>query len=128
MNQKLGLALALAALLAGGVFFGWQGVIFALTGVVFWLLMQFSRLMRVMRMAKDAPIGHVDSAVMLNAKLKVGMRLLEVLPLARSLGRKTASEPETFVWTDPGEVSVEVVLEQGRVTHWTLQRPETGQD
>lgn len=123
MNQKLGLALALAALLAGGVFFGWQGVIFALTGVVFWLLMQFSRLMRVMRMAKDAPIGHVDSAVMLNAKLKVGMRLLDVLPLARSLGRKLSDAPETFAWTDPGGSQVEIVLVDGRITEWRLLRP-----
>jgi hypothetical protein len=123
MNQWIGGALALAALVLGGVLYGWKGVILALTGVVFWLLMQFTRLMRVMRMAGSSPVGHVDSAVMLNAKLKPGMKLVDVLPLTLSLGRKTADTPETYVWADPGGVSVEVVLEGGRVARWSLQRP-----
>jgi hypothetical protein len=123
MNQWIGGALALAALVLGGVLYGWKGVILALTAVVFWLLMQFTRLMRVMRMATSSPVGHVDSAVMLNAKLKPGMKLVDVLPLTLSLGRKTADAPETYVWTDSGDVSVEVVLEGGRVARWELQRP-----
>jgi hypothetical protein len=123
MNQWIGGALALAALVLGGVLYGWKGVILALTAVVFWLLMQFTRLMRVMRMATSSPVGHVDSAVMLNAKLKPGMKLVDVLPLTLSLGRKTADAPETYVWTDQGGVSVEVVLEGGRVARWNLQRP-----
>lgn len=123
MNQWIGGALALAALVLGGVLYGWKGVILALTGVVFWLLMQFTRLMRVMRMAGSSPVGHVDSAIMLNAKLKPGMKLVDVLPLTLSLGRKTADTPETYVWADPGGVSVEVVLEGGRVARWSLQRP-----
>jgi hypothetical protein len=123
MNQWIGGALALAALVLGGVLYGWKGVILALTAVVFWLLMQFTRLMRVMRMAGSSPVGHVDSAVMLNAKLKPGMKLVDVLPLTLSLGRKTADSPETYVWADPGGVSVEVVLEGGRVARWSLQRP-----
>ena len=76
MNQWLGGALALAALILGGIFFGWQGVILALSGVIFWLLMQFSRLMRVMRMAQSSPVGSIESAVMLNAKLREGLRRL----------------------------------------------------
>jgi hypothetical protein len=123
MNKWIGVGLALALLLAGGIFFGWQGVLLALTGVVFWLLMQFTRLMRVMRMAKDAPIGHVDSAVMLNAKLKAGMRLIDVLPLAKSLGQKLSDAPETFAWTDAGDSRVEIVLVDGRITEWRLLRP-----
>lgn len=128
MNQWIGGALALAALVLGGVLYGWKGVILALTGVVFWLLMQFTRLMRVMRMAGSSPVGHVDSAIMLNAKLKPGMKLVDVLPLTLSLGRKTADTPETYVWADQGGISVEVVLEQGRVSRWALQRPEAGNE
>lgn len=127
MNQWIGWVLALAALVLGGVVFGWQGVILALTGVVFWLLMQFTRLMRVMRMANSSPVGHVDSAVMLNAKLKPGMKLVDVIPLTLSLGKKTADAPETYRWTDAGGVSVEVVLEQARVARWSLIRPEGGE-
>lgn len=124
MNQWIGWALALAALVSGGVFYGWQGVLLALTGVVFWLLMQFTRLMRVMRMANSSPVGHVDSAVMLNAKLRAGMKLVDVLPLTLSLGKKVADAPETYEWRDPGDARVEVVLESGRVARWSLLRPE----
>lgn len=123
MNKWMGWALALAALLVGGFFYGVQGVLLALSGLVFWLLMQFTRLMRVMRMAKDAPIGHVDSAVMLNAKLKAGMRLIDVLPLAKSLGQKLADAPETFAWTDAGGSKVEIVLVDGKISEWRLLRP-----
>lgn len=124
MNQWMGMALALAALILGGIFFGWQGVILALSGVIFWLLMQFTRLMRVMRMAQSAPVGQVDSAVMLHAKLREGMRLLDVLPLTRSLGRKIADEPETWGWADSGGVRVELVFAGGRLQRWQLLRPD----
>lgn len=124
MNQWIGGALALAALILGGVLFGWQGVVLALSGVVFWLLMQFSRLMRIMRMANSSPVGHVDSAVMLNTQLRAGMRLLDVLPLTRSLGQKLSGDPETWRWADAGGVRVELVLENGRIKHWQLIRPE----
>jgi len=124
MNNWIGSGLALVALVGGGLLYGWQGVILALTVVVFWLLLQFSRLMRVMKAASEGPVGRVESAVMLNAKLRAGMRLIEVLPLTRSLGQKISDSPETFGWTDAGGARVELVLDAGRVTRWTLLRPE----
>jgi hypothetical protein len=124
MNKLTGVALTLAALFAGGVFYGWQGVILALTVIVFWLLLQFSRLMRAMKAAGESPIGRIDSAVMLNAKLRSGMKLVDVLPLTRSLGEKTSTEPETYRWTDDGGVRVELVLADGRLTNWRLIRPD----
>ncbi|MDN3919417.1 hypothetical protein [Roseateles violae] len=123
MNKWIGGALALAALFVGGLFYGWQGVILALTVIVFWLLLQFSRLMRVMKAAGEKPVGRIDSAVMLNAKLREGMRLVEVIPLTRSLGEKIAAEPETYRWTDAGGVSVELQLADGRLQRWQLLRP-----
>ncbi len=127
MNQWMGWALALVALTLGGVFYGWQGVLLALSGVVFWLLMQFTRLMRLMRMAGSAPVGHVDSAVMLNAKLRPGMRMIEVLPLTRSLGQKLADAPETWRWADNSGASVELVIENARLARWELKRPADAQ-
>ena len=124
MNPILGWGLAVLGTALAYVQYGWQGVLFAITMVVFWLLLQFSRAMRVMRMAANAPVGHVDSAVMLQAKLKTGMRLLEILPLTRSLGRKVADDPETFVWTDTSGAAVRVELVNGRCTRWQLERPE----
>ncbi|WP_271007452.1 hypothetical protein [Paucibacter sp. B51] len=124
MNTWIGSALALVALVGGGLVYGWQGVILALTVVVFWLLLQFSRLMRVMRAASEAPIGRVESAVMLNAKLRAGMKLVDVLPLTRSLGQKISEQPEVYGWTDAGGVRVELHMEGGTVRSWSLLRPE----
>jgi hypothetical protein len=124
MNKWIGGALALAALIVGGLLYGWKGVILALSAVMFWLLMQFTRLMRVMRMANSSPVGHVDSAVMLNARLKPGMKLMELIPLTRSLGRKLPDRPDTYVWMDAGGVAVEVEFKQGVCSHWQLLRPE----
>lgn len=120
MNAWAGAALALLALVVGGALLGWQGVIFAMTGIVFWLLLQMSRLMRVMKTAGSAPMGSVANAVTLAAKLHEGMRLVELITLAGSLGVKQA--PETFRWQDAGGDAVEVVLRKGRLAQWRLLR------
>ena len=123
MNPVLGIALALAAFAAGYASYGWRGLLLAASLTAFWLLLQASRLLRAMRAAAEAPIGQVGSAVMLNAKLRAGMKLSELIPLTRSLGRKLSAEPEVIEWADAGGVRVEVVLEGGQVTRWTLLRP-----
>ncbi|MET0519411.1 MAG: hypothetical protein ABW005_11325 [Burkholderiaceae bacterium] len=124
MNAVIGCVLALAALVGGGILFGWKGVVLALSVIMFWLLLQFSRLMRVMNAAGQAPVGQVDSAVMLQARLKVGMKLVDVLPLSRSLGHKVAEAPPTYRWQDVGGVTLELVLEDGKLARWTLTRPD----
>ena len=126
MSATWGWALALVAIVLGWFQWGWQGVLLAISVVVFWLLLQFSRAMRVMRQAAGAPIGHVDSAVMLNAKLRAGMRLMEIIPLTRSLGQTVEGEPEvpeTFTWTDTSGACVRVQLVGGRLRQWSLERP-----
>jgi hypothetical protein len=123
MNPWIGWLLVITALLAGWQIYGWPGLALAFTVIMFWLLLQFTRIARVMREAGKAPVGHVDSAVMLNAKLGAGKPLLDVLRLTKSLGRKVAEDPETFVWTDPGGTSVRVLLKDGRVASWQLERP-----
>ena len=120
MNPWIGVGLALAALVLGGVLLGWQGAIFATTGIVFWLLLQASRLMRVMKVAGAAPMGSVGNAVMLNSKLHAGMKLVDLIGIAGSLGVKQA--PETFVWRDAEGDAVEVVLKKGKLAEWRLIR------
>jgi hypothetical protein len=120
MNPWIGVALALAALILGGMLLGWQGAIFATTGIIFWLLLQMSRLMRVMKVAGAAPMGSVANAVMLNSKLHVGMKLVDLIKLAGSLGVKLA--PETFQWRDATGDTVEVVLKKGKLAEWRLLR------
>lgn len=128
MNPYIGLALAGVALLVGWYGYGWQGVLTALTVIVFWLLLQFNRVMKVMRGASHLPVGFVESSVMLNAKLHAGMPMLEVLKLTRSLGRKVSDDPETFAWTDPGGSTVTLELTGGRARRWTLTRADTPAD
>lgn len=122
VNPVVGWSLAVAAVAVGYATQGWPGVALALTVVVFWLLLQFSRALRVMRDAARRPLARIDSAVMLHAQLRAGMRLLEILPLARSLGRKVADAPETFVWSDAGGDHVRVQLRRGRVCSFALER------
>jgi hypothetical protein len=122
-SAAIGWALAVAALAAGFLGYGWRGLVLALSVIVFWLLLQFSRTMRVLRNAAGSPVGHVASAVTLQSKLQVGAPLSAVIGLARSLGRKVCDEPQTFAWRDAGGVEVEVEFERGRCRRWVLNRP-----
>ena len=115
-------ALAVAATAMGYVAYGWHGVAVAVSATVFWLLLQFSRALRVMRQATGKPVGHVDSAVMLHARMKKGLRLIDILVLTRSLGEKLADDPETFGWRDASGASVRVELTDGRCSAWALER------
>jgi uncharacterized protein (DUF58 family) len=122
MSAGLGWALALLAVAAGYVSYGWQGVVLAVTVIVFWLLLQFSRSLRALRDASGRPVGEIDNAVMLHARLHPGMRLMDVLKLTRSLGRKVADEPETFAWRDGDGSEVRVELRGGRLSASSLVR------
>ncbi len=131
MSATWGWALALVAVALGWMQWGWQGVVLAVSVIVFWLLLQFSRALRVMRQAAGAPVGHVASAVMLHAKLRTGMRLMDIIPLTRSLGQmvpREAGAPETFTWTDASGATVRVELTAGRLRQWTLERPPDGDE
>jgi hypothetical protein len=122
-------ALALAAFVVGYVGYGWPGVALAFTAVTFWMLLQFSRAVRVLRTAGSNPIGQVPNAVMLQARLVKGMRLPQVLKVTQSLGRAIPlpgdaqpGDVEHYAWTDAGGDEVRVVLRKGRVTEWALHR------
>jgi hypothetical protein len=129
MSPLVGWALALAAVAAGYAGYGWPGVALAVSVVVFWLLLQFSRALRVMRLAAQQPVGHTASAVMLQARVQTGMSLMQVVALTRSLGRRADADAagpgdETFSWTDSGGDTVHVALRHGRVSSVRLQRLE----
>jgi hypothetical protein len=106
--------------------FGWPGVAFAVGGVLMWLLLHFTRLTMVLKRAADAPIGHTDSAVMLNAKLHKGQTLLHVIGLNRALGQLQTAEgqqPEVFRWLDPSDAWVDATFVDGKLQMWQLHRP-----
>lgn len=123
-NPVLGWTLAALAVVVGYASYGWPGALLGITVIVFWLLLQFSRVMRVMRNAGRSPVGRVPSAVMFNARLQKGMRLIDVLQLTRSLGERVSETPEVWRWTDAGGAAVALSFARGRLAHWALSRPE----
>ena len=108
--------------------FQWAGIALALGGVVMWILLHFTRMVTILKKAADRPIGHVASAVMLNAKLKKGVNLMHVIAMTRSLGALHSpkdEQPEIFEWTDPGQSRVRCTFVDGKLQAWTLWRPAT---
>jgi hypothetical protein len=128
LNPIVGWGLAALGIAAGYVGWGWPGVVLGVTVVVFWLLLQFSRSLRVLKKAAGAPVGHVDSAVMLHSKLKVGMTLMQVLVITRSLGCKLGESPERWGWADPGGARVNLEFGDGKLQSWALSRDGAGSE
>jgi uncharacterized protein (DUF58 family) len=124
----VGWGLAAAAIAAGYVGWGWPGVLLGFTVLVFWLLLQFSRSLRVLKQAAGNPVGHVDSAVMLHSRLKTGMTLSQVLPLTRSLGTRLSDTPERWGWADPGGARVSLEFDGGKLQSWALTRDEAASE
>ena len=107
--------------------FGWAGIGLAAGGVLMWILLHFTRLMHILKKAADRPIGHVTSAVMLNAKLKPKVPLMHVIALTRSLGQLESdkdTQPEIYTWTDGTQSVVRCEFREGRLAHWELTRPQ----
>jgi hypothetical protein len=123
MNPIIGWSLAAIFVVVAWYSYGWQGVVLAVSVVVFWLLLQFSRAMRAMRLAGQAPVGHVDSAVMLNAKLQPGMTMLQVIGLTKSLGRKLDGGGDHWAWSDAGGSTVTLQFQGGKLARFELDRP-----
>ena len=53
-----------------------------------WMLLHFTRMMKVLQRASNRPVGYCDSAVMLNAKLRPGVNLLHVMAMTKALGEQ----------------------------------------
>ena len=106
--------------------YGWAGVALVIGGVVMWGLLHFTRMTQVLTRASKRPVGFVDSAVMLNARLKPGVPLLHVLALTRALGTLRSpkdTQPELFRWTDGTDSYVDCEFLNGKLVKWELVRP-----
>ena len=103
-SALVGWALAVAAIAIGYTLYGWPGVFLAFTMIVFWLLLQFSRALRVMRAAATRPVGLVDSAL--------GKRLPHPSPGAY----------ESWEWHDSGGDGLVVDFARGRCVGTSLVR------
>ena len=78
--------------------------------------------------AAARPVGTVDNAVMLHARLSPGMPLLSVVTLAHSLGRTLDGPGEAYEWQDASGDRVVVHCARGRCTGWQLLRHEETAD
>ena len=88
MNPIVGWALAAALSLAAWQIFGARGLVFVISAIAFWLMLQFNRTVRVTRIAAQNPLARVPSAVMFQSGLRPGLTMLQIVTLTRSLGRK----------------------------------------
>jgi hypothetical protein len=108
--------------------YSWAGVAAVVTLLMFGILLHFSRMMQVLKRAANRPIGYVDSAVMLNAKLKPGATLLHVVAITRALGLLTSvkgEQPEVFEWNDGSQSTVTCTFVGGKLSHHVLYRPQS---
>lgn len=134
--QQLLLRVGIPLVCAAGIVFawdrfGWQGVLVVVTALVMWLLMHFNRMMQVLKRAANRPIGTVDSAVMLNAKLKPGVTLLHVTAMTQSLGQLLSEkdrQPELYRWSDNSQSYVDGEFRNGKLVRWQLERPESASE
>jgi hypothetical protein len=129
MNFNKILAPAVLVIFTAGAWhaFGWAGIALATGGVLMWLLLHFTRLVTILNKAASRPIGHVASAVMLHAKLQKGVTLMHVIAMTRSLGAlqtEKDAQPEVYTWTDTSQSVVTCTFMGGKLTEWTLSRPE----
>jgi hypothetical protein len=123
VNPILGWSLVAVLGIVSWQSYGWRGVAIAASAVVFWLLMQFNRTVRVMQDAAQQPLGLVPSAVMFHAGLQPGLTMLKIVKSTKTLGRKVEGPDDDWVWHDEGGVAVRLHFERGVLVRWELQRP-----
>ena len=122
VNARLGWLLAALFAFAAWRAYDLAGLAFAASAIVFWLLLQFNRAVRVMKNAADSPVGHVASAVMFHAGLAPGMTMLQIVTKTKSLGRKVEGGDDDWRWSDDGGASVVLHFERGRLVRWQIER------
>jgi hypothetical protein len=124
MNPILGWCLAALLAVASFEAYGWPGLALAISAIVFWLLLQFNRAVRVMKNAADSPLGEIESAVMFHAKLQADLTMLQIVSRTKSLGKKVEGSEDDWVWHDAGGSRVHLHFERGRLKSWQIERPE----
>ncbi len=105
--------------------YGGMGLLLAFSMLAFWLTIQFSQMMRVLKRAAGQPKGTVAHALKLHVKLKPGQRLVQVVGMTGSLGDMLSApntQPEVFRWTDPEGSSVTARFVDGRRLDHESQR------
>jgi hypothetical protein len=109
------------AIVAGWWVYGWQGLLLAITLIVFWMLLQFRRATRALANAAHRPIGLVDSVVMAQSRLDTGMQMPDVLQITGSLGVRQGTRDE-WLWHDEAGNELLVTFRRAIVIRWAVAR------
>jgi hypothetical protein len=117
-------ALSLALSYAAWRSYGAQGLLLAVLMLSFWLMLHFTKLMRLLRTVARRPMGRVNSATALLARLKPGMAMVDVIRLTLSIGALRTppdTEPEERHWADDTGQAVSCRFEHGRLASFQLE-------
>jgi hypothetical protein len=120
-------ALAAALGYAAWTQYGGKGLLLAVLMLSFWVLLQFTQLMRLLRTAAARPLGHVSDARALHARLQRGMPMAHVVRLTRSLGQRiegTPGDAECFEWGDEQGHVLRAYFVHGRLDRFEMRRVE----
>lgn len=119
-------ALALALLFGAWRSYGGQGVLLATLMISFWVLLHFTQLMRVLRVAASRPMGQVADLAPVLSRLRVGQSLSDVVRLTRSLGLPVNAEDEpttVLSWSDELGHTLIATFTQGRLSAFEHHPP-----
>jgi hypothetical protein len=122
VDPRLGWLLAVIFAAATSLGHGLPGVAFAASAIVFWPLLTLNRTLRVMRNAGQAPVGRIDSAVMLHASLARGTTMPHVVGKTNRLGLKVDGSADDRRWSEVGGADVVLRFERGRLASWRIER------
>jgi len=125
-------ALVLALAYAGWRSYGLPGLLLALLMASFWALVSFTRMMRLLREASARPLGAVADARALQAALRPGQPMHEVIRRAACLGQREGGDEaqgeDVFVWRDPQGARVRARFRSGRLQQAVWLAPEAPQE
>jgi len=117
-------AMALALSYAAWRSHGLPGLLLAVLMLSFWLMLHFTKLMRLLRTVAARPMGRARDAAALHARLKPGMAMVDVIRLTLSIGQLRTppdTEPEERHWADDTGQVVVCRFEHGRLASFRLE-------
>ncbi len=117
-------AMAVALSYAAWRSYGVPGLLLAVLMLSFWLLLHFTKLMRLLRTVAARPMGRTSDAEALRTRLKPGMAMVDVIRLTLSIGQLRTppdTEPEERHWLDDTGQAVVCRFEHGRLVSFRLE-------
>lgn len=119
--------LAMALMFGAWRSYGGQGLLLATLMISFWVMLHFTQLLRVLRIAASRPMGQVADLAPVLRRLRLGQSLSDVVRITRSLGLRVNAEDETTTvlsWSDELGHTLIATFVHGRLSTFEHHRPE----